>query len=178
SESSGGPMWAGPNLAILAACALWEGGVDRARGVVDTGVEQIGGSAFLVFTAPLWTLGVRAEADRAARARALGRHEEAEAAAAAARRLLVQFEVTETDNVRQVALERKTALAELSRLLGESDPEAWLGVAADWQEAPQHYRVAYAEWRAAEAMVGSGAADQAQPLLRSALRAATRLEAQ
>ena len=178
SESSGGPMWAGPNLAILAACALWEGDVDRARGVVDTGVEQIGGSAFLVFTAPLWTLGFRAEADRAARARALGQQEEAEAAAAAARRLLEQFEVAETDNVRQVARERGTALAELSRLLGENDPAAWLAAAGDWREASQPYRVAYAEWRAAEAIVGSGGSEEAQPLLRSALRAATRLQAQ
>jgi DNA-binding CsgD family transcriptional regulator len=178
SESSGGPMWAGPNLAILAACALWEGDVDQARSVVATGVEQIGDSAALVFTAPLWTLGVRAEADRAARARALGQQEEAEAGAAAARGLLEQFEVAETDSVRQVARERKTALAELSRLLGENDPEAWLAAADDWREAPQPYRVAYAEWRAAEAIVGSGGSDDAQPLLRSALRAATRLQAQ
>jgi DNA-binding NarL/FixJ family response regulator len=145
---------------------------------VATGVEQIGDSAALVFTAPLWTLGVRAEADRAARARALGQQEEAEAGAAAARGLLEQFEVAETDSVRQVARERKTALAELSRLLGENDPEAWLAAADDWREAPQPYRVAYAEWRAAEAIVGSGGSDDAQPLLRSALRAATRLQAQ
>jgi DNA-binding CsgD family transcriptional regulator len=178
SASSGGPMWAGPNLAILAACALWEGDVDLARSVVATAVEQVGGSAFLVFTATLWTMGVRAEADRAARARALGRHEEAEESAAAAHRLLEQFDVAEADSVRQVARERKTALAELSRLLGEGDPGAWLAAADDWRDAGQPHRVAYAEWRAGEAMIGAGDSEQAQPLLRSALRAATRLQAQ
>jgi DNA-binding NarL/FixJ family response regulator len=66
----------------------------------------------------------------------------------------------------------------LSRLRAENDAEPWLAVAADWREAPQPYRVAYAEWRAAEALVGSGGSEQAQPLLRSALRAATRLQAQ
>src|SRR5207244_3465748 len=125
------------------------------------------------------TLGIRAEAERAERARALGRDQEVEECEGAARRLLELFDVADREEIDpQVERERLAGVAELSRLARDHDATPWLALAKQWREASQPYRAAYAEWRAAEAIVHSdGSSEDAQRLLASASDDASRLGA-
>jgi ATP/maltotriose-dependent transcriptional regulator MalT len=179
SGGAGGAMWTAPNRAVLATCAIWSGDPDEARAVVETALEQLADRTVLLFTAQLYAVGIRAEADRAERARALGRDADVRAAEAGASSLLGSVDAPSwAAGPSQILRERHVATAELSRLRGEHNPEAWLSVVREWQEASQPYRVAYAEWRAAEALVHSGgSAEESGGLLASAAETATRLGA-
>jgi ATP/maltotriose-dependent transcriptional regulator MalT len=179
SGRAGGAMWTAPNRAVLATCAVWSGDPDEARALVETALGQLADRTVLLFTAPLYAVGVRADADRAERARALGHEAELRAAEAGARSLVESMDTPSWSAApSQILRERQVAVAELSRLLGEHDPEPWLAVVREWREASQPYRAAYAEWRAAEALVRSGgSSDQSARLLASAAETATRLGA-
>ncbi|HMJ96827.1 MAG TPA: AAA family ATPase [Thermoleophilaceae bacterium] len=179
SGRAGGAMWTAPNRAVLATCAVWSGDPDEARELVETALEQLADRTVLLFTAPLYAVGVRAEADRAERARALGREADLRAAEAGARSLVESMDTPAWSAApSQILRERQVAVAELSRLLGEHDPEPWLAVVREWHGASQPYRAAYAEWRVAEALVHSGgSSEEAGALLGSAAETAARLGA-
>jgi DNA-binding NarL/FixJ family response regulator len=176
SRSAGG-QWDGPNYGILLASALWRGDSEEASSMVEQAVDTLGDSELVHVTAPLFTLGVRVQADLAERARALGRDDEVEAAATRARALLELIEATPLPTGLPEQ-QHATARAELSRLLDERDPEPWLALAAQWQEVFRPHRRAYAQWRAAEAIVRSGgSSEEAAALLGSAAETARTLRA-
>jgi DNA-binding CsgD family transcriptional regulator len=132
------------------------------------------------YIAPLYTLGVRAQADRAERARALGREADAAAAAAEATTLMRRFEeLLERDPSSDARNEYLQAQAEMSRVRGGGDAEPWRAAAAQWRATARPYRAAYADWRTAEAIVRSGgASDEATRLLQDAASVARELGAQ
>ena len=81
-------MWAGPNFAILITSALWRGQPAEAGVTSERALEQIGDSEMVHYTAPILALAIRAQADLAERARALGRDQDIRAAAVQAERLM------------------------------------------------------------------------------------------
>ena len=62
-----GVMWVAPNKAILAACAVWSGDPDEAHSIVAAAAEQVGDTEMVLFATPLFTIGVRADTERAER---------------------------------------------------------------------------------------------------------------
>ena len=66
--------------------------------------------------------------------------------------------------------------AELSRLEGASDPDAWAASVDAWQGLGRPYAVAYARWREAEALLAArGDRKLATALLREVVEAARRI---
>ncbi len=174
-----GVMWVAPNKAILAACAVWSGDPDEAHSIVVAGAEQVGDTEMVLFAAPLLAIGIRAEAERAERARALGHQPQVEDAAAAARSLLARLEIGNADNgTDRLACELATATAELSRLLGDNDPGPWLASTQMQLDAARPYQAAYSQWRAAEALAHTGGSSGTiRQLLNDAAETARRLGA-
>jgi DNA-binding CsgD family transcriptional regulator/tetratricopeptide (TPR) repeat protein len=62
--------------------------------------------------------------------------------------------------------------AELARVAGEADPDAWEAAAAEWERQGRPHRVAYARWRQGEALLATGQRAQAGSTLREAAAAA------
>jgi DNA-binding CsgD family transcriptional regulator/tetratricopeptide (TPR) repeat protein/acylphosphatase len=125
--------------------------------------------------AMLLSLGLRAQADLAERARARRRPEEESGARAAAdamqetwRSLRVALGPGRTPSP-EVEAHAATANAERTRLDGASDPAHWATAQAAWDELGMVHLAAYARWRRAEALLAAhGARDEAGALLAEA----------
>jgi DNA-binding CsgD family transcriptional regulator/tetratricopeptide (TPR) repeat protein len=169
----------------LAELALWQGDHEAARDAIRDGLTRAADTEEALLVAPLLTLGVRAEADRAERARA-GRLDVELAAAVAAGRDLVARQVVLVEEMHaagrspapSVLAELSGARAELSRLEDASDPSRWEEAARSWDVLHRPYAVAYARWRQAAATVTRGDRSGAGPILREAHGIAARLRAQ
>jgi DNA-binding CsgD family transcriptional regulator/tetratricopeptide (TPR) repeat protein len=164
-----------------AELAIWQGQLDHARAAVQEGLEWLVGAEEEEWFPSLLWLGLRAEADRAERARAHRAPPETEAARqvggallARLRQLVNQTAAPEPETIAYATLGE----AEATRLQGHSDPERWAAAAARWEELDQPYPAAYARWHQADALLtrrGSRAA--ATSTLRSAYQTTQRLGA-
>ena len=185
------PFWPGENFSafigrgLLAEHALWHGDTATALAAVaaciKSEIDYLGG-----YGPPLIrvaAVGLAAQADRAAQARAVGD----EAAAAAA----VEAAATLIDTARQGAAHPRRpksvlgvdgrawlarAEAELRRAQGDNDPAAWAAVVTTFGPAFV-YETARSRWRLAEALLEAGRRDEAQHEWRQAVEAAERLGA-
>ena len=181
ASRAAGSMWQGPVAETIAQIALVEDHPEDARTAVEQGLAIETGGEYLYFTAALYQLGLRTEADIAERARPRKDAAALEAADARARALIERFErlLGEFGDNEPPPLARAhwaTARAELGRLRQENDPEAWLDAVRRFDELGQVHDAAYARYRAAEALLASsGGRDQAQPLLVEARAVAERL---
>jgi DNA-binding NarL/FixJ family response regulator len=169
---------AGPLFAGLAELALWRGNLDQAKQLVAEAVPLVEDDPR--YAAPLYALGVRIEADRAelARARRPGEQARDDGTASA---LLQGLDQAATSPVAaglpELAAWHATARAERTRQQ-RSDPAAWAAAAAAWERLDQPYRVAYACFRQAEALLaGGGDRDTATEALRRAAEITGRLRA-
>jgi DNA-binding CsgD family transcriptional regulator/tetratricopeptide (TPR) repeat protein len=169
---------AGPLLGGLAELALWRGDLDQAKQLVAQAVPQV--AANPRYAAPIYALGLRVEADRAelARARRPGQPAPDDATATT---LLDRLEQAAAGpaaaGLPELAAWQATARAELTRQQGRPDPAAWAAAAAAWQRLGQPYRVAYAGFRHAEALLAARDRDSAAVVLRHAAAIAGRLGA-
>jgi DNA-binding CsgD family transcriptional regulator/tetratricopeptide (TPR) repeat protein len=169
---------AGPLFCGLAELALWRGHPDQARQLVDQAVPQV--AANPRHAAPVYALGVRAEADCAelARARHPGQPAPDDATTAA---LLARLGQAATGpaaaGLPELAAWRATARAECTRRDGSSDPAAWAAAVAAWERLGQPYRAAYAGYRHAEALLATGDRDRATTVLGRAAAITGRLGA-
>jgi DNA-binding CsgD family transcriptional regulator/tetratricopeptide (TPR) repeat protein len=170
---------AGPLFTGLAELALYRGDLERAR-------KQVTGAVPLVeanprYAAPLYALGLRVEADRAdlARARRPGAPVADDGTAAALLERLARTAASpDGAGFPDVAGWHATALAEWTRWEGRCDPAAWAAAAAAWERLGRPYRVAYARFRQAEAlMAADGDRDAATEALRRAAAITARLGA-
>jgi DNA-binding CsgD family transcriptional regulator/tetratricopeptide (TPR) repeat protein len=164
-----------------ALVAVLSGDPDRAVGIVDEAIRSMHSGEYVFYTARIYALGVRAHADRAERARALGDAEttaEAERSGSAIAERLQRLLDSDgwqgsppPESVARAAL----AAAELERLRGAPNPRAWSVVAARWADLGLNLELAYARWRQAEAVLAAGGAkaDASEPL-----REAARLSAE
>jgi ATP/maltotriose-dependent transcriptional regulator MalT len=158
---------AGPLFAGLAELALWRGDLEQAKQLVAEAVPPV--AANPRYAAPLYGLGVRVEADRAELARA--RHPGSPAgddgtATALLERLGQAAAGPAAAGIPELAAWHATALAERTRQEGQSDPAAWAAAATGWERLGQPYRLAYARYRHAEALLaGAGDRDTAAAVL-------------
>jgi DNA-binding CsgD family transcriptional regulator len=172
-------LTAGGLSAGLAELALWRGDLEQAKQLVDEAVPPA--AANPRYAAPVYTLGMRIEADRAelARARRPGQPAPDDATATALLERLVQASGgPAAAGIPELAAWHATALAERSRREGQPDPAAWAAAATGWEQLGQPYRVAYACYRQAEAMLaGAGDRDTAATVLGRAADITGRLSA-
>ena len=156
--------------------AVLGGNPDRAVVRVDEAIAAMDDGEYLFYTARMYALAVRAHADRAERARALG---DAATTAEAERSSTEIIERVERllDSERwlgspppESVVRAALAAAELERLRGAPDPDAWSTVAARWAELGFNLELAYALWRQAEAVLAAGGAkgEAAEPLREAA----------
>jgi DNA-binding CsgD family transcriptional regulator/tetratricopeptide (TPR) repeat protein len=169
---------AGPLFAGLAELALWRGDPEQARELVTEAVPLVQGDPR--YAAPIYALGVRVEADRAELARA---HRPGQPAPddGTATALLARLDQAAAGpagaGIPELAAWHATALAERTRQQGPSDPAAWAAAAAAWERLGQPYRVAYAGFRHAEALLASGDRESAAVVLGRAAEVTGRLGA-
>jgi DNA-binding CsgD family transcriptional regulator len=164
-----------------AALAIWQGQLDHARAAIQEGLEWLAGAEGEDFFRELLSLGLRAEADRAERARARRAPAEAETAQevggallARLRQLVDQAATPEPETLAHATLGE----AEATRLQGQPDPERWAAAATRWEELAQPYPAAYTRWRQTEALLGRpGSRAEATSALRRAHQTSQRLGA-
>jgi DNA-binding CsgD family transcriptional regulator/tetratricopeptide (TPR) repeat protein len=148
---------AGPLSAGLAELALWRGDLDQAKQVVAEAVPLV--ATIPRYAAPLYALGLRVEADRAelARARHPGQPAPDDGTAAALLERLDQAAAgPAAAGFPEVAAWHALGLAERTRQQGPSDPTAWAAAVVAWERLGQPYRMAYAGFRQAEALLAAG----------------------
>jgi len=170
---------AGPLFASLAELALWRGDLNQAKQLVAEAVSLV--EANPRYAAPLYALGIRVEADRAelARARRPGQPAPDDGTSTALLDRLGQAAAGPTAaGLPALAAWHATALAERTRQEGQPDPAAWAAAATGWERLGQPYRVAYACYRHAEALLaGAGDRDAAAAVLGRAADITGRLSA-
>jgi DNA-binding CsgD family transcriptional regulator len=148
-----------PLQSARAALALVAGRPDEARRHVEEAFARLGESKDLLYTPVLHGLGVRAEAELAARARSRRHDDDVAAARSRAEALLADLDRTlaAADHAPPEALaQRALARAEWGRVAAASRPELWHKAIAAWDALAQPHPAAYARLRAAEAMLTAG----------------------
>jgi DNA-binding CsgD family transcriptional regulator/tetratricopeptide (TPR) repeat protein len=170
---------ASPLSAGLAELALWRGDLDQAKQLVAEALPLV--AAIPRYAAPIYALGLRVEADRAelTQARRPGQPAPDDGTASALLSRLGQAAAGRAAaSFPELAAWHATGLAERTRQQGPSDPAAWAAVAAVWERLGQPYRVAYACFRQAEALLATaGDRDTAAVVLGRAAEITGRLGA-
>jgi DNA-binding CsgD family transcriptional regulator/tetratricopeptide (TPR) repeat protein len=154
---------------------LWRGQLERAGRLAQQGVQRASAAeGQLIYTAELYWLAVRVQADRALRARTVGDRFEAGKATREAETVAAQLRQAMAGYAGEGAPPEAVAFellvrAELGRASGEGIAGSWRAAAEAFDALLQVSRAAYAEMRAAEAMALSGAAPRsvAGPLRRA-----------
>jgi DNA-binding CsgD family transcriptional regulator/tetratricopeptide (TPR) repeat protein len=166
--------------------ACWQGKLDQARAWTSMTLAVLEATNEQWELSVIWpaTLGLAAEADRAAGARADGHQAALAEATEVGRALLERCHRAEHEAHsagRQVGPEALAWLAraeaEWTRLEGRSDPKAWQ-TAVEAFSYGHVYEMARSRWRLAEALLGSGDRGQAIVAARAAHQTAVRLAAE
>jgi DNA-binding CsgD family transcriptional regulator len=174
----------GPLSARTAELALLEGRPADASTAVAEGLKLPGLQPYLA--ASLYTLGLRAAADRAELARARRTEEEELEARSVGHELAAQQRAQASAGTAnpaaalppRVEAEAVTGEAELARLDGRTDPHLWEVAAKAWERLGEPYPTAYARWRQAEALLLGGLARElVEAWLRAAHQTASELGA-
>jgi DNA-binding CsgD family transcriptional regulator len=173
----------GPLSARTAELALLEGRPADASTAVAEGLKLPGLQPYLA--ASLYTLGLRAAADRAELARARRTEEEELEARSVGHELAAQQRAQASAGTAnpaaalppRVEAEAVTGEAELARLQGRKDAELWAAAAKAWERLGEPYPTTYARWREAEALLLGGVRERVEPLLRAAYATARELGA-
>ena len=172
ASEAGAGMWGAGAEAAGAQLQLWRDNAGQAFAIVSRALEQIEGSEYALYSAPLYALGAWAQADLALRARASGRDAEvAQARVAAAElgaRLEAHFPAGNTPP--EPAGYCAQIEAELGRLEDASDAAAWEEARRQWQVLGFPFHGAVCAWREAEGLLGrEGDRERATDLLAAAL---------
>jgi ATP/maltotriose-dependent transcriptional regulator MalT len=158
-----------------AEAALVEEDPAAALEIARAGLLPLEGADDHFVRSPLLVLAVQAAADVAEARRAARRDSEDPADSVAP--FIDELE-GQSATAPMVGALRAHALAEASRLEGQSSPERWTDAAARFAEIPDPFGVAYARYRAAEAELRhQGVKADVGPMLREAAEAATALGA-
>jgi DNA-binding CsgD family transcriptional regulator/tetratricopeptide (TPR) repeat protein len=166
--------------------ACWQGDLEQARARVSATLAVLEALGEQWELSAVWpaTLGLAAEANGAARARADGDQAALAEATAVGRALLERSGRVERQARavgRQVGPEAlgwlARAEAEWTRLQGRSDPHAWQAAVEAFSYG-HVYEVARCRWRLAEALLGAGQREQATVAARAAHATAVRLGAE
>ena len=169
---------AGGLSAGLAELALSRGDLEQAKQLAAEAVPLA--AANPRYAAPVYTLGMRIEADRAelARARHPGQPAPDDGTASALLERLAQASGgPAATGIPELAAWHATALAERSRQECPSDSAAWAAAVTAWDRLGQPYRVAYAGFRQVEALLTAGDRESAAVVLGRAAEITGRLGA-
>jgi DNA-binding CsgD family transcriptional regulator/tetratricopeptide (TPR) repeat protein len=177
--------WIGNTACGQAEVALWRSDPAGARQIAARALDVVAGSEYVQSTVRVYAAALRAVADCALRAMALGDQRRAAEAQRDARATLERLRALlaadrwpqGTAGPEPVAFEA-ICVAELSRADGAPDPEAWDAAAQHFVALGLPFELAYARWRQAEALiVGGGDRGAAAIALREAADITTRLPA-
>jgi DNA-binding CsgD family transcriptional regulator/tetratricopeptide (TPR) repeat protein len=174
-QHTGSLQLIGLALAWRITLCMWRGQLERAGRLAQEGVKRASEvEGQLIYTAELYWLATRVQADRALRARTVGDRFEAQRAAqeaeAVAARLGQAIAGYASDGAPPEAAAFELLVhAELGRASGEVLTGSWLAPVEAFDALGQVSRAAYAEMREAEAMALSGATPRsvARPLQRA-----------
>jgi DNA-binding CsgD family transcriptional regulator/tetratricopeptide (TPR) repeat protein len=168
-----------PLHSARATLALVESDPDEAARQVAAAFAAVGDDRDPLYTPALHWLGVRAEAERALRARARRSAAGQAAAAARADELLADLDdlLERHAPVPDALAHRAAARAERSRVAGGGHAAAWEAAADAWERLHEPHPAAYAKLRQAEALLGSGERRAAAAPLRAAHATAVELGA-
>jgi DNA-binding CsgD family transcriptional regulator/tetratricopeptide (TPR) repeat protein len=161
-QRSGGFQLIGPASAWRVMLHLQRGEFDLARERLSGGLSRVEGSeGDLIYNAELFWLAARIAADLAERAKLPGGGDAAAQAAEVAAAAIGEFDrvisrVRGDGALPEALAFRALAAAELARLRGGHDPGPWRVAADKFRELSEALRVAYADFRAAEAIALSG----------------------
>ena len=160
-----------------AETALLEEDAAAALDIATTGLVPLEGTDDHFVRSPLLVLAIQAAADVAEASRAVHDDAAVDEAATAVRPYVAELEAL-AESAPMVVAFRAHALAEASRLDGQSSPERWTDAAGRLADIPDPYGVAYARWRAAEAILRrDGVKADVGALLREASAGAAELGA-
>ena len=163
-------QWIAPLAEAGAELAIWNGRPLEARAEIRDAFRRLPTDTpgYVSRTGPLYALGLRAEADVAALARARRAEDElgeswaiAEQYLAAIRSLRDRVARGLPNFVSQAEAFWSTCQAEAARLDGRTDPQLWATAADAFNAIPMAYPRAYALWRQAEAILVKAAARSA-----------------
>jgi class 3 adenylate cyclase/tetratricopeptide (TPR) repeat protein len=182
-QRSGGFQLIGPTVAGITSLHLWRGELEQADESVSDGLARAAAAEpDLMYNAELYWLAVRIQADLVAEQGAPG-GDRGRRAEARARAVIADLEQairdTPGDGAPPEAIAfRDLTQAEFTRLRGEHDPAQWRAAGERFRALDARYKVAYADFRAAEALAlaGARAAEIGEPL-RAAHAVAVELEA-
>jgi DNA-binding CsgD family transcriptional regulator len=156
-------MWIGNQSAGRAETALWAGDAERAWQLATGALDFVPKDQYAHYTSRLHATALRAAADRAQRALALGDEQAAAQAQRDARTIFESLRVL-------LAPERwhdgapgpepaafdALSVAELARADGDPDPGAWAAAAERFAALKEPFERGYARWRQAEALIMAG----------------------
>lgn len=172
------PQWIGMYGALLAELRRRRGDLDGARQAVDDALDRLELCTDDVMRiARVTAVGLRAEVDRAQRARDLRDRGELRDALARARIHLSRHEAAAHDGGPVERAHLATGKAEMTRARGKSGAAAWAAAVAAWEGVQRPYPAAVARWREAEAHVLAGSRTVAAQRAAAALETAVRLRA-
>jgi DNA-binding CsgD family transcriptional regulator len=156
-------MWIGNQSAGRAETALWAADPERAWQLATGALDFVPEDQYAHYTARLHATALRAAADRAQRAHALGHRPRAAEAQRDARSIF--------DSLRALLAPERwhdgapgpepaafdaLGSAELARADGRPDPEAWATAAERFAALREPFELGYVRWRQAEALIAGG----------------------
>jgi DNA-binding CsgD family transcriptional regulator len=178
-------MWIGNQSAGRAETALWGADPDRAWQLATAALQLVPTDQYAHYTSRLHATALRAAADRAQRAVALGDEDAADAARRDAHTIFASLSDllaptrwhTGAPGPEPAAFEALAA-AELSRADGDPHPATWAAAAERFGALQEPFERGYARWRQAEALiVGGGDRTVAADVLREAAEVAATMRA-
>ncbi len=155
---SSGSMALAPHAAARITLELWARHPKAAAALTSDCLDRVRDRESLFFTARVYDLGARACADLAARAP--GNEQAGKQQAERAEQLLERLDrlIGQLTGVVPplVRASRAGCAAEQSRIGHVGDASLWADAARQWEHCGNRYYAAYAQWRGAEALLGSG----------------------
>lgn len=153
-----GSMALAPQASARITLELWAGRPKAAAAVASDCLDRVRDRESLFFTSRVYDLAARACADLAARAP--GNEQTRKQQAARAAQLLDRLDrlIGQLTGVAPplVRASRAGCAAEQSRIGHVGDASLWAEAARQWETCGNRYYAAYAKWRGAEALLGSG----------------------
>ena len=177
--------WIGNTACGWAEVALWRSDPDGAQRIAARALDVVAGRENVLSTARVYAVAMRAAAECALRALAVGDEQRAGEAQRDARATLERLRTLlasdrwpeGTAGPEPVAFEA-VCVGELSRAQAAPDPEAWDAAAEHFVALGLPFELAYVRWRQAEALIlGPGDRTAAADALREAADLAAQLRA-
>ncbi|MEZ0107688.1 DNA-binding CsgD family transcriptional regulator/tetratricopeptide (TPR) repeat protein [Catenulispora sp. EB89] len=169
-------------VAALHTCqaelACWKDQPSEALDAVRQGLAAVADTENVLVRLRLYSVGLRAAADRAARAVAAGTPTSEAAELGAELIADAEQQAATMPGIDEVQILLQLCRAEYHRTLGDDTVPLWDDVATAWARIGRPYPMAYARWRQAAAALAAGDEEAAAAAVAEAMDTATRLGAE